>query len=58
MTNMAAELGTNVCIKGVESKNIRDIVKSFPISAMQGHLYSEAIVIDELMKKYFYEQEN
>ena len=58
LTNMAAELGTNVCIKGVESKNIRDIVKSFPISAMQGHLYSEAIVIDELMKKYFYEQEN
>lgn len=55
LTNMAAELGTNVCIKGIESKNIRDIVKEFHVAAMQGHFYSEPMFIDELIGKYFCE---
>lgn len=55
LTNMAAELGSNVCIKGVASKNIRDIVREFPIKSMQGNFYSEPMFIDELMKKYFSE---
>lgn len=53
LTNMAAELGTDVCIKGVASEEIRDIVREFPIISMQGNLYSEPLFIDELMKKYF-----
>lgn len=53
LTNMAAELGTNVCIKGVESKFIRDIVREFPIKSMQGNFYSKPMFIEELMQKYF-----
>ena len=53
LTNMAAELGTDVCIKGVSSEKIRDIVREFPIISMQGNLYSEPLFIDELMQKYF-----
>lgn len=53
LTNMAAELGTDVCVKGVASEKIRDIVREFPIISMQGNLYSEPIFIDELMQKYF-----
>ena len=53
LTNMAAELGTDVCIKGVASKEIRDIIREFPIISMQGNFYSEPLFIDELMKKYF-----
>ena len=55
LTNMAAELGTSVCIKGVANKNIRDIVREFPIKSMQGHFYSEPITLDELMRRYFSE---
>ena len=55
LTNMAAELGTEVCIKGVSSKAVRDIVMEFPIKSMQGHLYSEPLDVDELMEKYFSE---
>lgn len=53
LTNMAAELGTNVCIKGVSSKNVRDVVREFPIIFMQGNFYSPPMFIDEVMKKYF-----
>ena len=53
LTNMAAELGTDVCIKGVASEKIRDIVREFPIKSMQGNFYSEPMFIDELMQKYF-----
>lgn len=53
LTNMAVELGTKVCIKGVATKNIRNIIKNFPIAAVQGHFFSEPIPFDELMKKYF-----
>ena len=55
LTNMAAELGTSVCIKGIANKNIRDIVREFPIKSMQGHFYSEPITLDELMRRYFSE---
>ena len=55
LTNMAAELGTSVCIKGVANKNIRDIVREFPIKSMQGHFYSEPITLEELMRRYFSE---
>lgn len=53
LTNMAAELGTDVCVKGVATEKIRDIVREFPIISMQGNLYSEPLFIDELMQKYF-----
>ena len=55
LTNMAAELGTSVCIKGVANKNIRDIVREFPIKSMQGHFYSEPITLEELLRRYFSE---
>lgn len=53
LTNMAAELGTQVCIKGVATEKIRDIVREFPIKSLQGNFYSEPLGIDDLMKKYF-----
>ena len=53
LSNMAAELGTKVCIKGVANETIRDVVREFPITALQGNFYSEPIFIDELMKRYF-----
>lgn len=53
LTKMASELGTSVCIKGVESENICSIVKEFPIECLQGNFYSEPMFIDELMEKYF-----
>ena len=52
LSELAAELGTQVCLKGIEDAEIRDEVKKFPITNVQGHYYSEAITLDEIIAKY------
>lgn len=52
LSELAAELGTQVCLKGIENATIRDEVKKFPITNVQGHYYSEAITLDEIIKRY------
>ena len=52
LSELAAELGTKVCLKGVEDAEIRETIKSFPITNVQGHYYSEAITVEEIIQKY------
>lgn len=52
LSELAAELGTQVCLKGIENAAIRDEVKRFPITNVQGHYYSEAVTLDEIIAKY------
>ncbi|MBR6888358.1 MAG: EAL domain-containing protein [Selenomonadaceae bacterium] len=52
LSELATELGTKVCLKGVEDAQIREIIKDFPIVNVQGHYYSEAITLDEIVEKY------
>ena len=53
LSELASELGTKVCLKGVEDAEIRETTKNFPITNVQGHYYSEAVTLDELLAKYF-----
>ena len=53
LSELASELGTKVCLKGVEDAEIREAVKTFPITNVQGNFYSEAIQLNEIMEKYF-----
>ena len=48
LSELATELGTKVCLKGVEDAEIRDTIKNFPIVNVQGNFYSEAITLDEI----------
>ena len=52
LSELAAELGTKVCIKGVENSVIREAIKTFPVTNVQGNFYSEAIQLDEIREKY------
>ena len=52
LSELAVDLGTKVCLKGVEDSEIRDIIKNFPVTNVQGNYYSEAIMIDEVVKDY------
>lgn len=52
LSELAAELGTKVCLKGIEDASIRETTKDFPITNVQGHYYSEAITIDEIIAKF------
>lgn len=52
LSELASELGTKVCLKGIEDAAIRETTKTFPITNVQGHYYSEAITLDEIIKRY------
>jgi EAL domain-containing protein (putative c-di-GMP-specific phosphodiesterase class I)/GGDEF domain-containing protein len=52
LSELAVELGTRVCLKGVEDAEIREITKTLPITNVQGNYYDSAITIDEIIKRY------
>ena len=52
LSELAVDLGTKVCLKGVEDAEIREIVKKFPITNVQGNYYSEAVTLDEIIKNH------
>lgn len=53
LSELASIHGPNVCIKGVETEGMRNLLKSFPISSMQGYTYEKPISFDSVMDKYF-----
>ena len=52
LSELATELGTKVCLKGIKDAEIREATKDFPIVNVQGNYYSEAVVLDEIITKY------
>ena len=52
LSELAADLGTKVCLKGVEDADIREITKNFPVTNLQGNYYSEAVKLDEIIKRF------
>lgn len=50
LSELAVDLGTKVCLKGVEDTEIRNITKTLPITNIQGNFYAEAITLDEVIK--------
>ena len=52
LSELASELGTKVCLKGIEEAAIRDTIKNFPITNVQGHYYSEAIAPDKIVERF------
>lgn len=51
LSELASELGTNVCLKGVEDSTIRDTIKKFPVTNVQGNFYSSAVTLNEILTK-------
>lgn len=52
LSELAVSLGTKVCLKGIEDAEIRETTKAFPITNVQGNFYSEAVMLDEIIKRY------
>ena len=52
LSELAVDLGTKVCLKGVEDAEIREITKTLHATNIQGNYYSEAVSLDEIIKKY------
>ena len=52
LSELAVDLGTKVCLKGVEDSEIRQTIKDLPITNVQGNFYAEAIQVDDIIEKY------
>lgn len=52
LSELAADLGTKVCLKGVEDAEIRAVIKKFPVTNVQGNFWSEALSPEEIAKKF------
>ncbi|MBQ8923220.1 MAG: EAL domain-containing protein [Lachnospiraceae bacterium] len=53
LTKMASTCVEHINIKGVESKELRDILRQFPVTTMQGEYYSAPLTFDEMVEKYY-----
>ena len=52
LSELAVDLGTKVCLKGVEDAAIREATKDLPITNLQGNFYSESITLDEIIERF------
>ena len=50
-TDMAGTFGTDVCVEGIETSGMRDIIKNYGIHSFQGYYYSKPIFIEDLLAR-------
>ena len=52
LSELAVDLGTKVCLKGIEDAEILAMTKSLPVTNVQGNYYASAITIDEIIRRF------
>ena len=50
-TDLAGVFGADVCVEGIETAGMRDIIREYGIHSFQGYYYSKPITIDKLLEK-------
>ena len=50
-TDIAGIFGSDVCVEGIETSEMRDIIKDYGIHSFQGYYYSKPISIEEFLSK-------
>ena len=48
-TDIAGTFGAKVCVEGIETSGMRDIIRTYGIHSFQGYYYSKPVPIDELL---------
>ena len=52
MSELAKACGTNVCVKGIETEGIRNVVRQYAVRSVQGFYYAMPLRADEIMEKW------
>lgn len=52
LSQLASELGTKVCLKGIEDTAIRAVIKQFPVTNVQGHFWAGALSTEEISERF------
>lgn len=50
-TSLAGIFGPNVCVEGIETPGMRDIIRDYGIHSFQGYFYSKPVPIEEFIEK-------
>lgn len=51
ISELAGAFDADVCAEGIETNDVRDCLKEYKISSLQGYLYSKPITADEMLDK-------
>jgi len=52
ISELAESFEAEVCVEGVETAEMRDFLKKYHVSSLQGYYYSKPIPMDEFIQKY------
>lgn len=52
LTDVARIFGAKVCVEGIETSGMRDILKEYEVDCFQGYYYSKPVEIKEIVGKY------
>ncbi|MDE6730506.1 MAG: GGDEF and EAL domain-containing protein [Oscillospiraceae bacterium] len=52
ISDLADAFSAEVCVEGVETAEMRDFLKRYEISSLQGYFYSKPITVDQFVEKY------
>ena len=50
-TDLARTFGAGVCVEGIETYGMRNIIRSYGVNSFQGYYYSRPLPMDELLEK-------
>lgn len=58
ISDLADAFSAEVCVEGVETAQMRNFLKRYGISSLQGYFYSKPIPMDQFIKKYVSDDSN
>ena len=47
---VASLFGAEVCVEGVETARMRDIIQRFAVESFQGYYYAKPLGLDDILK--------
>lgn len=53
ISDLAFSFNADVCVEGIETKEMQDFIKQYNVSSLQGYYYSKPITIDEFLERDF-----
>ncbi|MBQ7587867.1 MAG: GGDEF and EAL domain-containing protein [Lachnospiraceae bacterium] len=53
VSELASSFNADVCVEGVETKDMQDFIRQYRVSSLQGYYYSKPVPLDEFMNREF-----
>ena len=51
-TAVAATFGAKICVEGIETAGMRDILQKYHVTSFQGYFYSKPVVLEDFLKAW------